>query len=418
MATLADESDERGQAYLDCLRHDSSQAVSLPADVVHLSPSDMALLVSLSALFPVPCLGGWGSDLIFRTPALRDKAVLELQQMDAVLDPILFDLMGSNSAYSQKAQLVTLKWREIVSIGRATALWALLCLSETPPPDTLRAAWLLQAIAAAQALQPSNLVRYLDTLHLVVQNFESVRGGFPVAFLHQLLSTLVLSALEKSAQPALIALVQDWRRQYGARVDVDMFASPGASLITVRSAHPKFNDVSQLLLDLQTLVLVSGPASVVSSKVVAFAAFPSSSVSPKPRLPRSDRRSSSSSGAAVVAPSSRAAGSFTSPRFLGRVPGQEGDVDHCWYCAGMLKTARAFFADTAEKHASPTPARTADHPIRSCRKFKSDMLELARTFLKPARSPRVLAAVVDFADLPSDSDLSADSDSVDPASLN
>ena len=87
----------------------------------------------------------------------------------------------------------------------------------------------------------------------------------------------------------------------------------------------------------------------------------------------------------------------------------------------MLKTARAFFADTAEKHASPTPARTADHPIRSCRKFKSDMLELARTFLKPARSPRVLAAVVDFADLPSDSDLSADSDSVlsvDPASLN
>ena len=46
------------------------------------------------------------------------------------------------------------------------------------------------------------------------------------------------------------------------------------------------------------------------------------------------------------------------------------------------------------------------------------MLELGRTFLKPARSPRVLAAVVDFADLPSDSDLSADSDSVDPASLN
>jgi hypothetical protein len=57
--------------------------------------------------------------------------------MDAVLDP-----MGANPAYSHKAQLVTLKWREIVSIGCATALWALLqvCLSETPPADTLRAA--------------------------------------------------------------------------------------------------------------------------------------------------------------------------------------------------------------------------------------------------------------------------------------
>jgi hypothetical protein len=338
---------------------------------------------------------------------------LELQQMDAVLDPILFDLMGSHSAYLQKAQLVTLKWREIVSIGRATALWALLCLSETPPPDTLRAAWLLQAIAAAQALQPSNLVRYLDTLHLVVQNFESVRGGFPVAFLHQLLSTLVLSALEKSAQPALIALVQDWRRQYGARVDVDMFASPGSSLITVRSAHPKFNDVSQLLLDLQTLVLVSVPASVVSPKVLAFAALPTH----KSRLSRSNRRVPSSTGTVVASPSG-AAGSFNSPRFLGRVPFQDGDLDHCWYCAGMLKTARTFFADTAEKHASPAPARTADHPIRTCRKFKMDMLDLARTFLKPARPPRVLAAAVDFADLPSDSDLSPDSDSVDTESLN
>jgi hypothetical protein len=77
----------------------------------------------------------------------------------------------------------------------------------------------------------------------------------------------------------------------------------------------------------------------------------------------------------------------------------------------MLKTARAFFADTAEKHASPAPARTADHPIRTCRKFKADMLELARTFLKPVRSPKVFAAVVDFAELPSDSEHSGDSDS-------
>jgi hypothetical protein len=68
--------------------------------------------------------------------------------------------MSSNSTYVQKAQLVILKWREIISIqvGRATALWALLCLLETPPPDTLLATWLLQAIAAAQNLQPSDLV--------------------------------------------------------------------------------------------------------------------------------------------------------------------------------------------------------------------------------------------------------------------
>ena len=113
----------------------------------------------------------------------------------------------------------------------------------------LRATWLLQAIAAAQNLQPSDLVRYLDTLHLVVQNFESVRGTFPLVFLHQLLSTLVLNTLETSGHPAMLALVQDWRRQYGSRVDIDMFASPGTNLITVRPAHPKFNDVSQLLLE-------------------------------------------------------------------------------------------------------------------------------------------------------------------------
>ncbi len=34
--------------------------------------------------------------------------------------------------------------------------------------------------------------------------------------------------------------------------------------------------------------------------------------------------------------------------------------------AGMLKTASTFFADTAEKHASPAPVRTADHPISTC----------------------------------------------------
>ena len=48
---------------------------------------------------------------------------------------------------------------------------------------------------------------------------------------------------------------------------------------------------------------------------------------------------------------------------------------------------------------------------RTCRKFKADMLDLERTFLKPVRSPKVFAAVVDFADLPSDLELSGDSES-------
>ncbi len=69
-----------------------------------------------------------------------------------------------------------------------------------------------------------------------------------------------------------------------------------------------------------------------------------------------------------------------------------------------------FFSDTAEKHASPAPARTADHPIQTSCRFKGDMLELAQTFLKPVCSPRVFAAVVDFVDLPSDSEFSGDSE--------
>ena len=60
--------------------------------------------------------------------------------------------------------------------------------------------------------------------------------------------------------------------------------------------------------------------------------------------------------------------------------------------------------------ATPAPARTADHSIRTCRKFKSDMLDNARTFLKPVRPPRSFVAVLDFGDLPSDSDPSGDSD--------
>ncbi len=55
-----------------------------------------------------------------------------------------------------------------------------------------------------------------------------------------------------------------------------MFASSGTNLITVHTAHAKFNDVSPLLLDLQTLVLVAAP---VPQRALAFVAFPSYSVS-------------------------------------------------------------------------------------------------------------------------------------------
>ena len=172
-----------------------------------LSLSDQEFLASKAGLYPVPVLGGWGDSLIFRSPTLRLKAITELQQMDAVFDSTLFDIIERNSLYVQKAHLVTLKWREVVPIGRATALWALLSLSETAPVDTLRAGWLLKAIAAAQDLQPAGLVPYIDTLHLVVENFDQVRGEFPVEFLHQLLSTLVLYTLERSGDPSLHSLV-------------------------------------------------------------------------------------------------------------------------------------------------------------------------------------------------------------------
>jgi hypothetical protein len=67
-------------------------------------------------------------------------SVRRLLQMVAVLSTLLYDLMISDSVSAQKAQLFTLRWREIISVGLATALWALICLSETPwpPPDTVR----------------------------------------------------------------------------------------------------------------------------------------------------------------------------------------------------------------------------------------------------------------------------------------
>jgi hypothetical protein len=83
------------------LQHDPRSAAS---SAVHssqpLSASDLRQLVSFSALPPIPCLGGWGSGLFFQSPALHEQAVFELHQMDAVPDPVLFDLMISNSTYA------------------------------------------------------------------------------------------------------------------------------------------------------------------------------------------------------------------------------------------------------------------------------------------------------------------------------
>jgi hypothetical protein len=83
----------------------------------------------------------------------------------------------------------------------------------------------------------------------------------------------------------------------------------------------------------------------------------------------------------------------------------------------MLKTASAFFSDTAEKHASAAPASRSDHPISTCSKVKADMLEFTKTFLKPVCFPNVFAAVVDFADLSSDSECSGYSETF-PSELN
>jgi hypothetical protein len=61
-------------------------------------------------------------------------------------------------------------------------------------------------------------------------------------------------------------------------MDVDMLACPGTKLIIVRPANVKVNDVSQLLLDLQTFLLVAVLLPLAQQKVLVFAVFPSSHV--------------------------------------------------------------------------------------------------------------------------------------------
>jgi hypothetical protein len=121
------------------------------------------------------------------------------------------------------------------------------------------------------------------------------------------------------------------------------------------------------------------------------------------------RTSVVSSSVSVVSTTSRGGVSFNPPRFLGRALFQEGDSDTCWSGAGMLKTASTFVSVTSEKHAASAPACTVDHPIRTCRKFKASLLEIAMQFLNFFCPSTVFAAFVDFADLPTDSKHSGDS---------
>jgi hypothetical protein len=348
--------------------------------------------------------------LIFRSPALRLTAITELQRMDAVFDSFLFDIIERNSLYVQKANLVTLKWREIVPFGRAAALWALLAISETPPVDSLRAGWLIKAIAAAKSLKPGGLIHYIDTLHLVVENFDQVRGEFPIDFLHQLLSTLVLYTLERSGDPGLQSLVQNWRQLYGARVDVDMFAhaAMGKELISLRTADAKFNNISQILLDLQSLV---GTPSGVMSIEPAGLQVQSFSVIAQDFLPKSvrarhidrlDARQHVNVHTSRSHQSDLRLSSFdleSTPRFLGRVPEGPQDDHYCWYCAGLLKTALQFVVDTVDTNGAVSNVRTAAHPFLRCKYFQTEMLMIAKTVCKGP--PRVFPDLVDFGALSS-----------------
>jgi hypothetical protein len=110
-----------------------------------------------------------------------------------------------------------------------------------------------------------------------------------------------------------------------------MFAPFGTDLITIRPAHAKFIDVSQLLLDLQTLVLVAVP---VPQKTLAFTVFPSASVSSRVRTAHRVQRAPLPSNA-VVSTSSRSGTSSNYPRFFGACPFPGWRYGYllelCWY---------------------------------------------------------------------------------------
>lgn len=83
----------------------------------------------------------------------------------------------------------------------------------------------------------------------------------------------------------------------------------------------------------------------------------------------------------------------------------------------MLKTARQYFVDTADKHAPASSVPTAEHPFLTCRRFKDAMLLQAKTFLKGS-TVRTFAAAVDFGELSTDDSASDHDSHGDSQSLN
>jgi hypothetical protein len=79
----------------------SSPARTLRDTASALSTGNMQFLQAHAGLFPVPVLGGWGSELIFWSPTLRLKPISDLQQMDSVFDAIFFDIIECNLHYVQ-----------------------------------------------------------------------------------------------------------------------------------------------------------------------------------------------------------------------------------------------------------------------------------------------------------------------------
>ena len=92
-----------------------------------LSASQCLFLSEHASLPAVPYLGGFGEYCWFRTPEDLLRIHSELQQLDSIMDPLLFAAVAQNAHYHQKAQLVTNQWRHICWFGRATFLSAVAC---------------------------------------------------------------------------------------------------------------------------------------------------------------------------------------------------------------------------------------------------------------------------------------------------
>lgn len=87
------------------------------------------------------------------------------------------------------------------------------------------------------------------------EKFQAGSSEFPVEFLHQRLSTLVLYCT-----PWRVRTIRDfwhWFR-FGCvimgLVLMLICAASGKPLISIQQANPKLDDISQILLDLQTVI--------------------------------------------------------------------------------------------------------------------------------------------------------------------